>query len=382
MKSIYVSDLRPNEDVTTVFLVQAKDVRLKKTGEPFLSLTLVDKTGDIDAKMWDNVVEVIDTFDRDDFVKVKGRVQVYQNKLQITIHRLARQEDGQVEFADFFPASSRDPEAMFAELRGVVESVGNPHLRQLLNALLDDPAIAAGYKRAPAAKSVHHAYLGGLLEHVLSLCRLAAVAAAHYSFVDLDLLIAGAVLHDIGKIDELSYQRSFRYSDTGQLLGHIVIGLRMMDDKLRGLPDFPPRLRVLVEHIVLSHHGSLEFGSPKVPLFPEALLFHFLDNVDSKMENMRSMLARDTLVEGAWTAYSPALERFLLKKERFLAGTSEEESGRTDSPAARPATESDADSQTRPGGEVRPRRAAPPAVHRPQQSLFGEKLKEALGSQD
>lgn len=382
MKSLYVSDLRPNEDVTTVFLVQAKDVRLKKTGEPFLSLTLVDKTGAIDAKMWDNVVEVIDTFDRDDFVKVKGRVQVYQNKLQLTIHRLARQEDGQVDFADFFPASARDPEAMFAELRGAVHSVGNPHLRQLLNALLDDPAIAAGYKRAPAAKSVHHAYLGGLLEHVLSLCRLAAMAAAHYPFVDLDLLIAGAILHDIGKIDELSYQRSFRYSDTGQLLGHIVIGLRMMDDKLRGLPDFPPRLRVLVEHIVLSHHGSLEFGSPKVPLFPEALLFHFLDNIDSKMENMRSMLARDKLVEGAWTAYSPALERFLLKKDRFLAGISETGPGSPNPSAAPAAMASEVRPPARADDGARPSHGAPAVDRRPQQSLFGEKLKEALGSQD
>jgi 3'-5' exoribonuclease len=382
MKSIYVSDLRPNEDVTTTFLVQAKDVRLKKTGEPFLSLTLVDKTGDIDAKMWDNVVEVVDTFDRDDFVKVKGRVQVYQNKPQITVHRLARLDDGQVDFADFFPASSRDPEEMFAELRGVVQSVHSQHLRRLLEALLDDPVIAAGYKRAPAAKSVHHAYLGGLLEHVLSLCRLAVTAAAHYPFVDLDLLIAGAVIHDIGKIDELSYQRSFRYTDEGQLLGHIVIGLRMMDDKLRGLPDFPPRLRVLVEHIVLSHHGSLEFGSPKVPLFPEALLFHFLDNIDSKMENMRFMLARDTHMEGAWTGYSPALERFLLKKDKFLAGVPEDETGLPNESAAPPAAGGDSGPNTRADGGARPPRGAPPVDRRSQQSLFGEKLKEALGGQD
>ncbi len=367
MKSVFVSDLRPNQDVTSAFLVQAKQVRLKKTGEPYLSLSLVDRTGDIDAKMWDNVGDVVETFDRDDFIKVKGRVQVYQNKPQFTIHRMQRIGDDAVDFADFFPASQRDLDEMFAELRGVIKEVGNEHIRALLDALMDDPGIAPRFKTAPAAKSVHHAYLGGLLEHVLSLCTLSKLMAAHYPVVDLDLLLAGCVLHDIGKIDELSYRRSFGYTDDGQLLGHIIIGLRMMDDKLRGLPGFPPRLRTLLEHIVISHHGMLEFGSPKVPLFPEALLFHFLDNVDSKMENMRSVIEKDKQIEGFWTSYNPPLERVLLKKDAYLTGESKE----IPAPA-----------ETQPSASAAAPPRTPAAQPRPQQSLFGEKLKHALGSED
>ncbi len=379
MKSKYVSDLRPNEDVTTTFLVQSKDVRLKKTGEPYLSLMLADKTGAIDAKMWDNVADVVDTFDRDDFIKVKGRVQVYQNRPQFTIHKMVRCDEALVDFADYFPASERDPDEMFAELRNIVKGVNDEQIRALLDAVLDDPEIAARFKKAPAAKSVHHAYLGGLLEHVLSLCYLCKVTAQRYPFIDLDLMIAGAVLHDIGKIYELSYRRSFGYTDQGQLLGHIIIGLRIIDDKLRGLPDFPPRLRALIEHIVVSHHGSLEFGSPKVPVFPEALLFHYLDNIDSKMENMRAVLERDNQVEGVWTAYSPPLERYILKKEKFLAGGGDF----GDEPA--PGDETTAPSDAVPSGSESPakERPAAPVPGRPvrrgsQGSLFGEKLREAL----
>ena len=230
MKSTYVSDLRPNQDAASTFLVQSKDIRQKKSGDPYLSLTLVDRTGEINAKMWDNVGEVMDTFDRDDFVTAKGRVQVYQNRPQFTIHKMQRADEAEIDFSDFFPASRRDPDEMFAELRQVVTGMENPHLKALLGAFLDDEEFARRFRRAPAAKSVHHACLGGLIEHVLSLCRLGRVTAAHYEFVDLDLILAGVILHDIGKIHELSYRRSFAYTDEGQLLGHIVIGLRMVDD--------------------------------------------------------------------------------------------------------------------------------------------------------
>lgn len=360
MKSSFVSDLRPNQDVTSVFLVQSKDVRLKKSGEPYLSLSLADKTGDIDAKMWDNVADVVETFDRDDFIKVKGRVQVYQNRPQFTVHRMVRLGDDDVNFADFFPASERAPDEMFAELREIINGIGNEHIRALLDALMDDPEIGPKFKRAPAAKTVHHAYLGGLLEHVLSLCQLCKMTAAHYPIVDLDLLLAGAVLHDIGKIDELSYRRSFGYTDDGQLLGHILIGVRMMEDKLRDLPDFPPKLRTLLEHIVISHHGQLDFGSPKIPVFPEALLFHFLDNLDSKMENMRVVIEKDSQIEGSWTRYIPPLERYLLKKDSYLADDEATLETGPPEPAAVAAA------------------GAPKAPCAPQQSLFGEKLNQAL----
>jgi 3'-5' exoribonuclease len=184
--------------------------------------------------------------------------------------------------------------------------------------IFTDQEIALAYRTAPAAKTVHHAWLGGLIEHVLSLCHLAKATAAHYPDIDLDLLLAGVILHDIGKIRELNYSRGFSYSTEGQLLGHIVIGVQMVLDKLRQVPDFPAPLRDLLIHMILSHHGEMEFGSPKVPVFAEALLLHHLDNLDSKMECARGLVARDRLVEGVWTGYSSALDRTLLKKQRYL----------------------------------------------------------------
>src|SRR6266550_1524201 len=318
MKSPYVKELEPNQTITTFFLVQNKEIRQKKTGEPYLSLSLSDRTGELDAKMWDNVAEVMETFDRDDFVKVKGLIQIFHNRPQLTIHKMRRVGDNEVEFADYFPASERNPDDMLAELRGIVAGMNNAHLRGLLNTLLDDPEIARRYKIAPAAKQIHHAYLGGLIEHVLSLCGMARLAASHYCAIDLDLLLAGVVLHDLGKIYELSYERGFSYSTEGQLLGHIIIAMRMVAEKLASMPEFPPRLRTLVEHMILSHHGRLEFGSPKLPQFPEAMLLHYLDDLDSKMESMRQMVDRDRQVEGLFTGYSASMERSILKKAKYL----------------------------------------------------------------
>jgi 3'-5' exoribonuclease len=268
--------------------------------------------------MWDNVAEIVDTFDRDDFVKVKGLMQLYNNRPQFTIHKIRRVEDHEVDFRDFFPASRQDPGAMWAELRAIVSAIGNDHIRDLLNAFLDDPDIAARFQTAPAAKTIHHAFRSGLLEHVLSLLRLARLVGPHYTSVDVDLLSAGIVLHDIGKIYELSYDRGFSYSPEGQLLGHIAIGIRMIAEKLRAFPEFPVELRNLIEHMVLSHHGQLEFGSPKLPIFPEALLLHYLDDMDSKMECMRALIDRDPQAEGYFSAYSPALSRVALRKTRYL----------------------------------------------------------------
>jgi 3'-5' exoribonuclease len=318
MKSHYVNDVQPNRVITTSFLVHSKEIRQKKSGEVYLSLLLGDKTGELDAKMWDNVGDVIDSFDRDDFVKVKGLIQIFHNRPQLTIHKMRRMDSSEIDFADYFPCSRRNPAEMWSELRCIVSGMANPHLKGLVEALLDDPEIAERYRRAPAAKQIHHAYLGGLLEHVLSLCALARMTAAHYRNIDCDLLLTGVVLHDIGKIHELRYERGFSYSSEGQLLGHLTIALRMVNEKLRGLPDFPAALRSLVEHMIVSHHGQLEFGSPKVPLFPEALLLHYIDDMDSKMECMRSLIERDRQVEGCFTTYSASLERPALKIDRYL----------------------------------------------------------------
>jgi 3'-5' exoribonuclease len=318
MKSLFVGNLTPNDVITAEFLVIAKDIRHKKTGEPYLSLHLADRTGEIEAKMWDNVAEVIDTFGPDDFIRVKGLMQVYQKRSQFTIHRLRRMEEQEVDLADYFPCAERDLEEMFSELQNIISGLRQPHLRALLQTLFRDPKIAGLYKLAPAAKSIHHACRGGLLAHVLSLCSLCKLTASHYKDIDLDLMLTGAILHDIGKVEELTYTRSFNYSAEGQLLGHIVIGLRLLGDKVRELPEFPPKLRTLLEHMIISHHGELEFGSPKVPLFLEALLLHHLDNLDSKMEAMRSALKRDSVAQGEFTGWVPSLERVILRKERYF----------------------------------------------------------------
>jgi 3'-5' exoribonuclease len=318
MKSPYINELEANQLITSSFLVNSKEIRQKKTGEFYLSLLLGDRTGELDAKMWDNVSEVIDGFDRDDFVKVKGMIQVFHNRPQLTIHKLRRMDEGEIEFGDYFPSSKRDPDQMWRELCGIVAAIGNPHLKALLQAMLDDEDVARRYRRAPAAKQIHHAFLGGLIEHVLSVCALARMTASHYPNIDFDLLIAGVLLHDIGKIYELNYERGFSYSNEGQLIGHISIAMRMVGEKLRAIPDFPPLLRSLVEHMILSHHGQLEFGSPKVPQFPEALLLHHLDDLDSKMECMRALIENDRQVDGCFTTYHNALGRTALKKDRYL----------------------------------------------------------------
>jgi 3'-5' exoribonuclease len=318
MKSPYVNQLEANRVIQTSFLVHSKEIRQKKGGELYLSLLLADRTGELDAKMWDNVGDVLDAFERDDFVQVKGIVQIFHNKPQLTIHKVRRMDESEIEVTDYFPASKRDPEEMWRELRAIVAAIVNPHLKGLLDAMLDDEDIARRYRRAPAAKQIHHAFLGGLLEHVLSLCGLAKATAAHYPNVDHDLLITGVVLHDIGKIYELNYERGFSYSNEGQLIGHMSIAMRMVGEKLRNLPDFPPLVRTLVEHMILSHHGKLEYGSPKVPQFPEALLLHYLDDMDSKMECMRALIENDRQVDGCFTTYHSALERAALKKDRYL----------------------------------------------------------------
>jgi len=330
MKNPCVSQLEPNQLVLGVFLVQQKEIRQKKTGEPYLSLVLSDRTGDLDAKMWDNAQEAMGLFERDGFIRVKGMLQIFQNRPQLTIHKLQPVPESEIDIADYLPASKRDRNEMFAELRAWIASMSDPYLKTLLETIFADEAVALAYRTAPAAKSVHHAWIGGLIEHVLSLCDLAKFTAAHYPGVDFDLLLTGVLLHDIGKIAELNYARSFGYSTEGQLIGHITLGIRMVEDAIRKVPGFPPALQDLVVHMILSHHGALEFGSPKLPMFLEAMLLHQLDNLDSKMECMRAHAEKDRQTAGVWTGYNAPLERSVLKKGRHLAG----EAGMAEAPPA------------------------------------------------
>ncbi len=362
MKSPYIADLQPNQTITGTFLVSYKEIRHKKSGEPYLILTLADRTGDVDARMFDNAADVIDTFEREQFVRVKGLLQVFQNRAQLTVHKIQPVPEAEVEFGDYFPASTRNRDEMFAELQSWIASMTHPQLKALLDHIFADPEIALAYRTAPAAKSVHHAWLGGLIEHVLSLCHLAKFTAAHYRGIDFDLLLAGVILHDIGKIRELTYARGFGYSTPGQLLGHITIGVQMVDEKIREIPGFPARLRDLLLHMILSHHGEMDFGSPKVPQFAEAMLLHQLDNLDSKMEIIRGATERDHMVDGDWTAYIAPIERSLLKKSKYLDALSE----------ASPEMKEAAPEPARPA----PKAAAPP----PSDSPFASKLQQALRS--
>ncbi len=331
MKDFFVREAPQHENkvVTSSFVVATKQIRSRKDGgEPYLALTLADRTGLLEARMWENVAENLQSFEQDDFLKVRGLISRYRNRYQITIQKLRRMEESEVDYADYLPKTEKDVEELWRTLGEMAATLQNPHLKALLDAFMADPQIAARYRTAPAAKSMHHAYLGGLLEHVVSLMKLCDLVVRNYPEIDRDLLLTGAFLHDIGKIYELSYERSFSYTTRGQLLGHMIIELEMLQQKIAMLPDFPERLKTLLEHLIISHHGQYEFGSPKLPMFPEALMLHYLDDLDSKMESMRSHLARDAN-EDEWTGWNASLSRTLLKTRQFLEDTAEAPSEET-----------------------------------------------------
>ena len=321
MKDFYICDCvqQENKIVTSCFVVVAKQIKPKKTGEPYLALTLGDRSGQLEAKMWDNVEEVLDAFEQDDFLKVKGLVNKYKQRFQLTVHKLRKLGESEIDYSDYLPKTTKDIAELWRNLTEFVESFQNPHLKSLVQAFMADPDIAAAYRNAPAAKTLHHAYIGGLLDHVVSLFRSCDLICRNYPQINRDLLLTGAFLHDIGKIHELTYNRSFSYSTKGQLLGHMIIELEMLQAKLAALPGFPDELKILIEHLIISHHGQYDFGSPKLPMFPEALMLHYLDDLDSKMEAMRAHFEREAALESPWTSYNASLGRPLLNSEKFLA---------------------------------------------------------------
>jgi 3'-5' exoribonuclease len=326
MKEFFLSDCPrfENKVVTSTFVVITKQVKPKKTGEPYLALTLGDRCGQIEAKMWDNVEEALDVFDQEDFLKVKGLLNKYKNRFQLTIHKLRRLNDSEVDFADYLPKTTKNIDELWLALGEYVSTFQDPHLKALVESLMADPDIAAGYRCAPAAKSLHHAYIGGLLDHVVSLLRSCDLVSRNYPQINRDLLFTGVFLHDIGKIHELTYTRSFSYSSRGQLLGHMIIELEMLHAKISQIPGFPDQLKTLLEHLIISHHGQYEFGSPKLPMFPEALMLHYLDDLDSKMESMRAHFEREAEAGSSWTTYNPSLGRVLLNTSKFLKPPKEE----------------------------------------------------------
>jgi 3'-5' exoribonuclease len=338
MKEFYICDCvrHENKVVTSSFVVVTKQIKPKKTGEPYLALTLGDRSGQLEAKMWDNVEEVLDAFDQDDFVKVKGLINKYKNRFQLTIHKLRKLGETEIDFSDYLPKTTKNIDELWQTLTEFVASFQNPHLKALVQAFMFDPEIAAAYRNAPAAKTLHHAYIGGLLDHVVSLFRSCDLIVRNYPHINRDLLLTGAFLHDIGKIYELTYNRSFTYTTRGQLLGHMIIELEMLQAKLDLLPDFPPDLKTLIEHMIISHHGEYEFGSPKLPMFPEALVLHYMDDLDSKMEAMRAQFEREADLESPWTSYNASLGRPLLDSAKFLKPRSSNEPLRPVAPVQAP----------------------------------------------
>lgn len=323
MKPQYVAELADGQVVSSLYLVREKEIRTSpRTGKSWLELSLADRSGSIPAKMWDNFEGIAKTFERDDVIRVRGRVKLYNDRKELTLEQIIPAAEKDYELADFLPHTKYDVEQLYATLQAAAGDMKNPWLQKLLACIVDDPEVAPRLKRAPAAMTMHHAYLGGLLEHTISLIGLANAVCAHYPELDRDLLLTGVVLHDIGKLEELRYSRGIEYSDEGRLLGHISMGAMLVREKCKVIENFPAPLRVMVEHLILSHHGSHEFGSPSLPQFPEAIALHAIDDLDSKMAAMRATLEAGSGAGSSevWTERNAALRRALLRGKEFLAG--------------------------------------------------------------
>jgi len=310
-KGPYVEDIREKQPVEGLYLVRDKNNGITKTGKPYIALNLSDKTGMIKGRVWDNAEKLDPAFDQGDVVRIKSFSVLYQGEMQLNIHEIARTGADEADMRDFMPVSALDPQRCFADIRSHAETVGDQHLRALLELVLGDERIAEAFRQAPAAKTIHHDCLGGLVEHTLSVTRIVDMLAGHYDMVSRDLALTGAILHDIGKIYEWSFERGFDYTDQGRLIGHIVLGMELVSEKIAQVPDFPARKAMLVKHMILSHHGQLEFGSPKRPKIPEALLISYADDIDAKMSDFMQFIAKEKRPETNWTGYHRLFNRYL-----------------------------------------------------------------------
>jgi 3'-5' exoribonuclease len=297
MKEIYIADLVrlldekqfENKPFDSIYLVLSKQQRTTRTAKPYLSLALGDNSGQIDAKVWElSDPRIASDFNRGDAVKVRGSVSRFDGTLQLKVDQLKRLSPADYDRADLLPATTCNIGELWATLEGILASFTDPDLKRLVETVLADSEVRAAFREAPAAKQLHHSFLGGLLEHVVSLLTLADKVVPHYPILMRDLVLTGVILHDIGKIHELAWSTGFEYTLEGTLLGHIQIGASMAEKTIDSLPDFPPRLKTLVLHTILAHHGKLEFGSPKLPMIPEALMLNLLDDMDAKMQTLKS----------------------------------------------------------------------------------------------
>lgn len=318
---VFVRDLQDKQSFTSHFLVRDKVVLTGKNGKSYISLNLSDSTGGIDARIWDNVESLGELFQNGDIVRVKGSIQLFQNRRQAIVHRVEKAVAGEYQMSDFLSTSSRNPEDMMAELQQIAEAIEDRSIRQLVLDVMNDPEIRPRMLRAPAAKTIHHAFVGGLLEHVLSICGLMKGLHAHYKTqgvdMKLDLLIFGAIFHDIGKVWELDAPEGvgISYTDKGRLLGHMILAVELVEKKASRILGFPEETKDLLKHIILAHHGRLEYGSPKVPMFLEAFIVAAIDDLDSKINTIATFMKAERDSQGEkWSRFNQLFERhFLLK---------------------------------------------------------------------
>lgn len=329
-KGIYIKDIQPNQTVRGIFLVKEKNSALTKNGAFYLAMTVADKTGEMGARVWDKGEEWDPLFKKGDYISIEAQAESYRDQTQLNITQLTPCSPETLNARDFLPSSPRDSEEMWRELKQLARRVTNPHFAQLLNSFFNDKSFSQRFKVAPAAKRMHHAYLGGLLEHTLSVTQLVADVVKNYPELDEKLVLTGSILHDMGKIREYSYPPEasyFDYTDEGRLVGHLVIGAEMLQEKIETLPRFPKDTAMLLKHLILSHHGQHESGSPKRPKMAEAFVLHLLDDLDAKINAIRS-LKKAQVEPSAWSGFFRPLERYIYFGEAELEAMPETEKGR------------------------------------------------------
>ncbi|MEA3416009.1 MAG: HD domain-containing protein [Thermodesulfobacteriota bacterium] len=313
MKKQFINAIKAGDAIDDIFVLSEKTLSQKRDGKNFLNITVADKSGSIKGVVWDNVDQIASGITAGGFVNIKGKISEYKGMLQLGVKTMAAVSPDSVNPSDFIPATDLNIDDMYIRLLKTTASIETGYLKELLEAFWDDEDFVRKFKTAPAAKKMHHAYLGGLLEHTLSMTILANKIANHYSEyytgIDRDLLLTGAVLHDIGKTIEFDYKFNIDYSVQGRLLNHIVIGVEMLDEKIRKIKDFPEEQAILLKHMIVSHHGVREFGSPEPPKTIEAVLLNYIDEIDSKVNCIREFIASSDPNE-TWTSYHKLLERY------------------------------------------------------------------------
>lgn len=322
MSRRFITELGENETIDQVFIVSEKQLRTNRNGNLYVTMRLADKTGSVSGMMWNANEHIYESFDNGDYLRVQASTQIYNGALQMIVTRVDRANAETVDESDFATLTTTDVDKLATRLSEMLRGVRNFHLRNLAECYLVDEAFMASFTSAPAGIKNHHAYRGGLLEHVLSLMDLAAVVAPLYEDLDPDLLLLGAFLHDIGKINELNYERDLSYSDEGQLIGHIVMAVSMLEEKIREAEKlsgeaFPNEMALRLKHMIVSHHGQYDFGSPKLPMTLEAIALHFLDNLDSKMHTVKQLMLEDANTASKWTPYQASMGR------KFFKGSTE-----------------------------------------------------------